>query len=437
MNDSELLERTLNITQGCLLPKLIDDFDTNPISSSDFNAFKVVANEKIYLLLDILYQNRFLLSDTQRIQDQVLQIRVNLLLITCEQVEENPYFHSDDRIMLRSLWNITFEHIWIFEDKVFSRVIQHYKNSLTKSEWKKNFGLIHGFPLFCKVMLQHKSNLVTDDLMLFMLSVGSNLVSNYEPYYKSLGLKIYMIMLQCGSSQQLKSLNIHQVVYSETLPLIGRSNEFDFNLYLYECIYLSLIMDLNLQVTDSKWNKYDDVMSKLIEYFSFENDVKLSRFLMYQIAKFTGAGYGNHFEIKSLKEIEELDVNYLNDLRTKINKPNLRVYRWISNIMQMLIRESLRMLNNIDDSKYFLHVYNIIYIVTIGSIKPTENSQNLEDFTKKFVLILIKVVKTFKGNRSIVSTVLSVISTIEQHQMENLELVKTLQNLKSHEILKI
>lgn len=436
-NNSEIIEKTLDIIKSCLVPQLLNDLDSQPIGSDDFKEYRLAAKENIRLLLDILHHNCHLLSD--KIYDnQLLQLKVNLLLITCEQIEPNQYFHSDDKDLLDSLWKITLDNVKFFEDDVFNQLIKHCKKSLTKTEWKKQFGLTNGFPSVCKILFQHKSHLINNDVLMFMLSVGSNLVAHYDPdLVQRIGLKIYMYILSFANHNHLKELNIHQVIFNELLPLIQRSNEIEYNVYLYECFFL--ILRLEDIPPKAKWcSKYDTLISKLMNHFSFENDSKLSRLLIYQLVRFYSEGYCDQLQLKSLEELEGMnDWSYFDEIKEKIKTPNYKAMRWIHKIMDMMIRESARLFSNNQETKFFLCMFNILYIITIGSISPSHFHLVLENFTKKFILILLKVANLYKTNHDILSLILNLFSTIEEHHQSNENIVLILQKLRNHEIFSI
>lgn len=252
MEDSALIERALETSQSCLVPALQQDFDTQPISPEDFLQFRLICNEKLHLLLDILYQNSDLLK-CQAYDNQLIQLRVNVLLIASEQLDPSQLFGNKDKMLLESLQRITLDHVISgFEDVIYEKTIQKFKEALTKEKWKRNVGLAHGFPYFCALFLTHKSKLVKEDFLMFALAIGSNLTSHHEPQCKVIGLKIFRHLVELGDEATIKTLNIHSVVFNEVFSLIERCAEIEFNELLYEILYRIMLVDESVKLKPCK-----------------------------------------------------------------------------------------------------------------------------------------------------------------------------------------
>lgn len=427
VDEERLIERALSTSSACLLPQLTVDFDTKPIARDDFNEFRVMLDEQLHLLLDILYQNGNLLRD-QAFDNQLVQLRVNLLILACEQIEPNPYFQTDQKILVSSLSRLTEDNMSHFDSVVLKKVVQTYKDGLIKDCWKRQLGMIYGFPKFCAILLERKPEVVDGDTMMFILSVGSKLVSHYEPHYKTIGLKIYRHMLKYGDKGLLKELNIHQVIYSESFPMVRRSSEYDYNDHLYECLLLVMSIEES-ERNSSRWCKFDDVIEELIAQFGLEGEPTVSELLLKKLVKLCAIEHqeltSGYFEMAS----SELESNY-DELKAKTNRVNFRTLRWIKKLMEMMIRESPKLLNNprILDSFHSIYIISIYYtdLVTLG--------QQLTDFTKKFILLLMQVARTFKDDPKVLQSIALFLKTVEEHQSDNHELVACLHMLRGHEM---
>jgi hypothetical protein len=439
-HDSELIERALDISKACLLPELLHNFDSKAIAGEDFKEFCIMANEQLHFLLDILYQNRHLLTN-QAYDNQLIQLRANLILIACEQLANNPYIKSEDKMLMTSLEKIFYDHFEQFEDVIYKSVIARFKEALNKQNWKKNIGLLFGFSTFCKILFQFKRHLVDSDKILFALSVGSNLVLHYDPMYKTIGLKVYCHIMELSSQQILTESNISSVIYTDTLPLIQRSSEFDYNNYLYRCLYQAIQLIEGTKITNSRWCKYDDLMSKLITHFSIETNNQVCKLLIYNIIKFCGIN-NSLYNMKSYDDFtlmakDEHCEKYFFELKSTFNQPNHRTSRWIKKLMEMQVRESAKMLSSEEDGKFFIFSFHSIYIMTIFTMESSGFHHTLIEFTKKMIIILMRVIKRFERDVRILESVLSFLATIEQHQHDNVDLINSLNKIREHEILRV
>lgn len=393
MDDSALIERALRTSQSCLAPVLDEDFDSQPISREDFDQFRVFCNQQLTLLLDILHQNSDLL-ESQAYDNQVIQLRMNLLLIASEQLAHNSFFGSDDKILLQSLQKIALDHASGFEDIIYEKTIKKFKEALSKENWKRNIGLAHGFPYFCALFFNHKPKLVNEDFLMFALAIASNFTSHHEPHYKIIGLKIFRHLVQLGDAATIRNLNIHSVIFNEAFPLIERSAEIEFNEHLYEILYRIVLIDdsikleprrkltyskrslmnyfliLDLTIEDTKWCKFDDIMSKLISHYETEREEKLNNFLLYQIVKFSTISYD--VKLKSIEEIKGLEKEFFVEFKEKFKKVNVRMLRWIKNLMVMMTKRTN------GNSLFTINCFQIIYISTICNAFKAEGVQ--EDF---------------------------------------------------------
>lgn len=431
MSDEErLVERALKTSTFCLLDPLDDDIETNPINRDDFDEFRLMLDDQLHLLLDILYQNGNLLRD-QAFDSQLVQLRANLVLITCEQTEPNPFFQSDQKILLDSLVKITDDNLKHFDDAVMQKVIQTFKDGLKKNCWKKQLGMIHGFPKFCDMLLKSKPQMVDGDVMIFILSVGSNLVLHYDPHYKTIGLKIYHRLMENGDKDLMKTLNIHHVVYSESFKMIGKSNEFDFNNHVYECLLHVLSIE-DSDVKTSKWCKFDDVFEELLTQFGTESDVKVSMLLLEKIVKFCGHSYEDLDVALPDIRLDQLKAHF-DELTLKTKQKNFRTMRWVKNLMQLMVSESAKLLSSSNNCLKVLNSFHSMYVVTISNLEPSILGNQLNEFTRKIILVLMQVARTFKHERPVISSIVLFLKTIEQHQQENSELVRCIQKILSHE----
>lgn len=426
-DDERLIERALSASSACLLPALSADFDSMVIHKDDFNDFRIMLDDQLMTLLDILYQNGNLLRDKAH-DNQLVQLRVNCLILVCEQTEANPFFLSEQKILYNSLASLVDDNLIHFDDVVIRKSIETYKNGLKKNCWKRQLGMIHSFAKFCEIIFAKKPESVNSDVMMFMLYVGSNLVSHYEPQYKSIGLKVCRQVMENGNKKLLKELNIHQVIYSESFPMVHKSSDLEYNDHLYECL-LQVVAIEDSDVKDSKWCKFDDVMTELLTQFAIESDVAVSLLLLEKIVKFCGVSY------EGLQGLDQQERN-IEELRAKTRLENYRAMRWIKKLMEMMIRESPKLMNNSSDCHKVLVPFHFTYIITISNINPLDIGQQLTDFTKKLVLVLMQVAKTFKNEPKIISSIVAFIETIKQHQHQNQELLTRLDKILCHDAFK-
>lgn len=419
-DDDQLIERALNASSACLLPSLSQDLDTQPVALDDFKEFQIMLNDQLHLLLDILYQNRNLLSD-EVYDNQLVQLRVNLLLLACEQTEPNPFFQTDQKIILASLEMLIRDNIKSFDEVVIRKAIQTYKDGLRKNSWKKQLGMIHGFPKFCKTLLELLPKEVDADLMMFILSVGSNLVTHFDPHYKTIGMRIYRQLVELGDKALLKELNIHQVIYSECIEMTRKSSDIEYNDHLYECLFHAVAIE-DAIVENSKWCKFDDVIENLLSQFGMESAAEVSYLLLSKIVKFCGISQHELFEVFSSLSADQLDSGYA-ELRIKAKDENLRTMRWVKNLFQMMIRESPRLLSSPKESFRILQAFHAIYIISVSTIDESILGQQLEDFTRKFLVVLMQVSRTFCHDRDIVTSVILFLKTISLHQSRSRDLI--------------
>lgn len=423
--EGDQIEKVHNILKACRVPQLNNDIDQNPVGESDFKEYREMTKFQIYSLLDVLYQNINLIC-TQAYDNQLIELRVNLIIVACEQLEPNPFFQTDDQLLIQSLRKIIFDHVEIVEDLVYGKCIKYYKESLTNDSWKKNIGATHGFPFFCEILLCHKAKIVNEDFIMFSLSVGSNLISHHDPHYKTIGAKIYRLLMKLCDAQKIKDLNIHSVIFNEILPMIQRSSEIDFNDHVYECLYQVIKIECP-KVKDTNWCKFDDVMTKLINQFSTEGDAGLCKLLLHYILKF--CTISNEKAQISFDDISKYNEIHFVKLRQNFQSSNYRTARWVKKLMDMITRESVKMLNNTQDAISVLNYFHCIYISTTFTFNSTIFQDQLDEFIKKFVFVLMQVVRTSK-NQAILKAVGSFINTIKIHQSHNQELTNCLNKIQ-------
>lgn len=422
-----IFERALSTSEACLLPPLSQDLDTNPINHDDFNEFRNMLNDQLHLLLDILYQNGNLLRE-KTFDNQLVQLRVNLLLITCEQAAPNAFYRSDQNILVTSLWKITDDNLVHFDGAVLRKVLQTYKDGLGKDRWKKHLGLVHGFPKFCEILLNRRPEVVDRDAILFILSVGSNLVAHFDPHYKTIGLKVYRTLLEGGDKDLLKELNIHQVIFSESFPMMNKSDEVEFNENLLECL-LNVVSMEDSVVRNFRWCKFDDVFIALLSLLGSHSESELSILLLNKVAKLCGVGVVEPSENQS----ESTEIRLESGLTTEAN---YRTMRWVKHLMEMMIRESPKMLSSRSISLKILDAFHRIYIESILSVDPTMLDPQLTDLTRKLIMMLMEIARSFKSDPDVVKFIVRLLKIIESHHQRVEEFVGCLQNILSHEIFK-
>lgn len=422
-----IFERALSTSEACLLPPLSQDLDTNPINHDDFNEFRNMLNDQLHLLLDILYQNGNLLRE-KTFDNQLVQLRVNLLLITCEQAAPNAFYRSDQNILVTSLWKITDDNLVHFDGAVLRKVLQTYKDGLGKDRWKKHLGLVHGFPKFCEILLNRRPEVIDRDAILFILSVGSNLVAHFDPRYKTIGLKVYRTLLEGGDKDLLKELNIHQVIFSESFPMMNKSDEVEFNENLLECL-LNVVSMEDSVVRNFRWCKFDDVFIALLSLLGSHSESELSILLLDKVAKLCGVGVVEPSENQS----ESTEIRLESGLTTEAN---YRTMRWVKHLMEMMIRESPKMLSSRSISLKILDAFHRIYVESILSVDPTMLDPQLTDLTRKLIMMLMEIARSFKSDPDVVKFIVRLLKIIESHHQRVEEFASCLQNILSHEIFK-
>lgn len=409
--EARLLERAVNAAKTCLLPPLQFDFDMKPLTADSFKEFKIMLDDNLQLLLDILFRNRiFLERKTENTDKELVELREKLLLLTYEQTEAPELFQCELENQVKALdqlIKLNFKHFGQIEIR---RVVATYKENLTNDGWKRQLGMIYGFPKFCNEVLSLKQIFVDSDLLLFILSVGSKLVSHYDPQYKTLGLKIYHNLLQLGAEDLLRTFNIHEVVYNECSNMIRKNDELVYNDLLYECL-LKVIQMEDAEVVNAKWCKFDCVFGPLLEHLGTQSEAELSLLLVEKIVKFCVVTYGS-----SNINLEATEQKYFDELKETCRAENLRTMRWTRKLMDTMVRE-LPKLTGKDKAKY-LNAFHSIYIASFANSEKSVLGRPLTDFTKKLTKHLLMVAKQFENEKPFLNSVKSMLSTINDHQTD-------------------
>lgn len=422
VDNERLLERAVSTSSACLLPPLRDDIDAKPMAREDFKSFLTILDDQLHLLLDILYQNGNLLSDPS-FDNALTQLRVNLLLVRCEQTAENQFFQTEQSILKESLASLTDKNVQYFDDKIFLKVIETYKTCLTKNCWKRQLGMIHSISKFCEIFFTKRPQLVNEDILLFLLSIGSNLAAHYDPYYKTIGLRIYNKMLKLCDKDLLKELNIVQVIYNESYSMLRKSNDLNLNEEVYESLFYVILIE-GSDGKSSKWSKFDDVMSELLTQCGIEIDPSTSEVCLKRIVKFCAIDY-------QIEDLVTLETTYAKLSKISRNHENRRTMRWLKKLMEMMIRESARLINSSEDCCTVLCAYHCIYITTIKTLDSQIIGNQLIDFSKRLVVILLQVVSRFKNDFNVIDSIISLLKTIEDHQENNGDLVNCLRKVRN------
>lgn len=396
-----------------------------PIAHDDFNEFRMMLDDQLHLLLDILYQNRNLLRDAA-FDNQLVQLRVNLVLLASEQIEPNEFFQTEQKILVTSLDKLMADNLQHFDETVMGKVIQSYKVGLSKASWKKQFGMFHGFPKFCEVLLKEKAETVDCDLVMFILSVGSNLVAHYEPRYKTIGFKIYRHLMELGDKSLFKEMNIHQVIYSECFPMLRKSSDIDFNDHLYDCLLHAVLIDGSTLKT-SQWSNFDDVFGELLTQVGHESDGRTAMLLLKKVVKFCGSSYVDKDEQPDLTS----EMRY-EELKARTKDANHRTLRWIKKLMEMMIRESSRLLS-FHGCLQVLDAFHSIYIESIFNVDAKVLGRSLTDFNKKLILVVMQSANTHQHEPNVLLALKQFLKTIAQHQNLSQDLVICLEKILNHE----
>ncbi|CAO1422653.1 unnamed protein product [Diamesa serratosioi] len=411
-DDEKIIEKAFNVTKSCLLPKLINSLDAKPMQYEDFDTFRLVLNDNLHLLLDLLHQHEDVLLKEQAFDSRLTNFRVNLVLLICEQTSTNPFFQTDQEIVLKPLENVLEKYFTIIEDQILEKVLSIYKEQLIKSTWKRHLGSVYGFLIFCKNVLTKKSKIVDSDKVMFILSVGSILLSHYEPCYKTIGLKLFHLLLENCNKVLLVELNIHSVIYSECFAITMKVKDLEHKECLWDCLYSILSIDSS-EIRDSNWSKFDDVMQALLHEFGFESDPKSSIHLFYQVLKFSAIGTG--IEIESYVKIEDHFPNFQELKDISVEKENVRTMRWVKELMATFIRESTKMLMDPKDSLIIINAFHISYILSIYCIDSSVLDKQLTNFMKKFTILLMQTARTFSTNPKILHSIAEFLKTLSDH----------------------
>lgn len=401
-DDLQLIERTLNIIESCMVPNLDFNFDSQPIGKEDFRQFRTILDDQLHVLLDILYQNGNLLR-TQEFDNQEIKLKSNFIQLACEQTEKNKLFQSEQGILIASLNKLLNDNFKSFHVNVIKSTIDKFKEKLNKNSWKRSFGSVFGFVRFCEILTHERREDVDDDFIIFALSVGSNLITLIDPQFRTLGLKIYRILLTNGDKDKIQNLNIHEVIYKESFDLVRKSNEYDFNDHLLEVLYeISCLQDQH--VKSSKWCKYDAIMNEILEKATLESDAKIFLLLLNKITKFCEISYEKNLE-------------------------NYRTLRWTNKLTEFMIRESTRILNNAENGLKILSHFHSIYIVCFSNFAVEILDEKFTDFTRKLILVLMQVANNFRDNKIMIDLIIKFIETIREHQKLNTQLTNILNKL--------
>lgn len=408
--EAQLVERAVNAAKSCLLPPLLFGFDLQPLSPDHFKDFRLMLADNLQLLLDILFRNRaFLERKVESTDKDLVELRAKLLLLTYEQSEAPEMFRCELEHLVKALVQLIqlnfFKHFGPIE---LQRVVAVYKETLTNDGWKKQLGMIYGFPRFCRNVLGSKQNFVDGDLLLFILSIGSKLASHYDPQYKTLGLKIYHNLLRFGAEKLLKNFNIHQVIFNECLNMIRKNDELVYNDLLYECL-LSVIQMENAEVDNANWCMFDCVFGQLLENFGTQSEPELCLLLIEKILKFCLVPY----DVSSVS-LEAIEPAYFDELKKTCRRQNMRTMRWTKKLMDTIVRE-LPKLTGKDKAKY-LNAFHSIYIVSFANTDRLVLGRPLTDFTKKLTRQLLTLLKQFESDKIFCDSVKSMLSTINAHQ---------------------
>lgn len=417
MNDDlRLIERTLNVIEACLLPPLEFDIDSQPIGKQDFNDFRVILDDQLHLLLDILYQNGNLLRD-QDYYNQSSKLKSEFVILACEQTEPNEFFQTDQQILISSLQSLLEENFSNFHVNVIKNVIDHFKKQFQNDVWKKHFGSVFGFARFCELLSEKRNSLVDNDFIIFTLSVGSKLISLIDPMFRTVGLKIYKIIMSNTDDKRIKDLNIHQVVYRESFDLIKKSSGIAFNDHLFEVLYETSRLE-DEDVKNSKWCKFDDIMTELLEKAGVESDAQLFLLLLQKLVKFCAITYDT---IESFDDIEVVKANS--------RQTNYRTMRWIKKLTEFITRESTRILNNNENGVKILHLYHCIYIVSFSNVDAETLGTKFIAFIQKLILILMRVRNNYSADENFKIVITDFIGTVRNHLRTNDQLVNCLEKL--------
>lgn len=420
-DDRQLLERTLNVLQACQLPPLQFDFDSQPIGKQDFNDFHVVLDDQLHLLLDILYQNGNLLKD-QDYDNQGVKLKSEFVIVACEQIEEpNEFFQTDQSILVSSLSSLLTDNFADFHNHVIRDVIDYYKKQLHNDVWKRNFGSVFGFSKFCELLSTQRKSFFDSDFIMFTLSVGSKLISLVDPLFRTIGLKLYRTIVSNCDQKKLRDLNIHQVIHGESFSLIKKSSGLAFNDHLFDVMYETSRLD-DGDVRNSKWCKFDDIMTELLEKAGLESDGQLFLLLLGKLVRFCAMSYDR---VESFDDIETV--------KAVSRETNYRTMRWIKKLSQFIIRESSRILNSREDGLKILNYFHCIYVLSFANVDAEMLGENFVHFLQKLVIMQMQILNHYQDDDKFKAEILKLLSTIRDHNIKNEELIVQLDKI----ILKI
>lgn len=122
---------------------------------------------------------------------------------------------------------------------------------------------------------------------------------------------------------------------------------------IWDCLYSILSID-SLEIKDSKWSKFDDVMHVLIQEFGFESDPKICINIFKQILRFSTIG--TRIEYESHLRIQDSFPNYQKLKEISIQNENVRTLRWVKELLATFIRESTKMMMEPKDSFMLINV---------------------------------------------------------------------------------
>lgn len=199
--------------------------------------------------------------------------------------------------------------------------------------------------------------------------------------------------------------------------MLQKSSELEFNDHLFECLFKAVSIE-NQEVKTSEWCKFDDVVVELLTQIGKESNLTVSILLIQKLVKFCALSFTiKHIELSDIST-DELE-SYYDELRSMTNLTNYRTMRWNKRLMEMMITESPKLMSDSIGCLKLLHMFHCIYIISISNTEPEILGQQLTDFTKKIILLLLQASRTHKSDKFVAQSVILFLKTIQQHQRSN------------------
>lgn len=340
--DSRDLRTLKELIESCLLPELVQDVEDLPIHADNFEEFKKSLNYNLPLVLDHLSNQELIYHLNQDDDDDILQLRCQLIMLLCEQAPIGQPFRVNSNS--DKLWTgLRSKAAPLITPGSLAKCLQLYKDKLMEGRWKRNLGSTYGFVHFAELHLKN----IDPDLptTLFVLAIASQFMECIHAEIKQLALSLYkLILLQCPKKLILDA-NVNKVIISICLENAQKLLKDDCLINLWDNVKEAIIMDERI-TKDLNWNELDDALQLLFQRIKLEGDrrsrERLRNILLEIIIKCRphSADYKDTMSRQNSKNYTE----------------NVKLFRWIVDLKELYIFECLSISNVTESTECSLQV---------------------------------------------------------------------------------